>query len=217
MNKHIQSGMTLIELSVVLLILVALAGLAVPYVVGTGSKALCEATDLSMQNLKKIIMEHYYLDTLGKFPAMTYGGNDYNLTALFTKPTNAPGFNPDTKTGWRGPYVQSGVTLDANTGNNADNLDASFKDSLGLNPHVHSNPVDGQSVVLDGWGRPIILQVDTSSTPYQARLVSAGPGNGIGLSEGRIDTLISSPSAHGDDRMLNLQGPTSANSPCDQF
>ena len=40
-----QCGVTLLELTVVLLILIALAGLAVPYVGGTAGKALCDADD----------------------------------------------------------------------------------------------------------------------------------------------------------------------------
>jgi len=48
--------MTLIELRVVMLILIALAGLALPYVSGTTSKALCDATNVSMANIKKVIM-----------------------------------------------------------------------------------------------------------------------------------------------------------------
>ena len=60
-----QTGVTLLELTVVLLVLVALAGVAIPYLGGTSSTALCNATDVTMQNVKKAIMERYYLDTLG--------------------------------------------------------------------------------------------------------------------------------------------------------
>lgn len=231
MNKQsTQSGMTLIELAVVLLILVALAGLVVPYMGGTGSKALCDATDLSMQNIKKAIMgggsgAAFYLDTLGYFPKDQKTGTNYNLTYLFESGGwNA--YDPETAVGWRGPYVMNGVRLDSNTEYQAANLPASFKDaSSPANPttnHVHDNLADGQTVILDGWGRPIVIQVPTvsdcktilglTSNPkegYCARLVSAGPGLGLGIDNADIETAIAKNLA-GDDRILYLNAPTPA-------
>jgi hypothetical protein len=77
---------------------------------------------------------------------------------------------------------------------------------------------DGQSVILDGWGRPIIIQVHNS---YGARLVSAGPGQGLGLRDehqnlqAQLETKIGDAVPQGDDRILNLQGSTPANTSCD--
>lgn len=215
MNKPTQSGLTLIELSVVLLILVALAGLGVPYVIGTSSKALCETTDLSMLSLKKIIMDRYYLDTLGRYPKKANSGTDFNLTYLISRDQDYPwpdNFNIDTKTGWNGPYVQNAITLGSSTEISDGNLDSSFTNPV--NGYVHSGLANGQSVILDGWGRPIIIQVDTSSTPYQARLISAGAGSGFGLGDAKIDTTIFN-TRQGDDRILNLTGSTQANPTCD--
>ncbi len=48
--KTLQQGMTLLELSVVLLILIALAGLTVPYVSGIGSTPSCR---LPMQRCRR--------------------------------------------------------------------------------------------------------------------------------------------------------------------
>ncbi len=197
MNKQtIQSGVTLIELTVVLLILIALAGLVVPYMGGTSSKALCEATDLSMQNLKKIIMGQYYLDTLGYLPKDIKAGTNYNLRYLIDKPLDTASggwdaYDPETAVGWRGPYVQNGVTLSTNT-------DASFQNAN----FVHDNIIANQSQVLDAWGRPLILQVPSQTTcdtltgrsltkvDECARLVSAGPGSGLGIGEATLDTVI---------------------------
>jgi prepilin-type N-terminal cleavage/methylation domain-containing protein len=182
MNKHTtQSGMTLIELTVVLIVLVAMAGVAVPYMTSTSNQALCDATDLSMQNLKKIIMDRYYLDTLGYFPKNTKDMTaNYNLEYLLVKPDGWDAFDPETALGWRGPYVQNGAILSINP-------DASFQDAN----FVHNNISANQSQVLDAWGRPIILQIpyDTHTSSYQydyARLVSAGPT----LSKAAIDTKI---------------------------
>lgn len=223
-----ETGVTLIELTVVLLILVALAGVAIPYISGTSSAALCRATDVTMQNVKKVIMERYYLDTLGHFPvSKTAGvvGSDYNLKYLFY----AGGWNlfdPATQIGWRGNYLQGGITLTNGENYSATNLHNSFRDwGLAPNNHVNDNLTNGDTVILDGWGRPLILQVypDLSGNLI-ARLVSAGSGNGVGLIDNNnnplaeINTLIGQP-RNSDDRILYLNAPTPAadvNPPCDE-
>ncbi|PKM09905.1 MAG: hypothetical protein CVV06_18465 [Gammaproteobacteria bacterium HGW-Gammaproteobacteria-10] len=53
---YLQKGFTLLELAVVLLVLVVLAGLAMPYIGGTGRMAMCRATDATLQTVKQAIM-----------------------------------------------------------------------------------------------------------------------------------------------------------------
>jgi len=212
-----QKGMTLIELTVVLLILVALAGLTIPYVLGTSRKALCDATDVSMMNIKKVIMQRYYLDTLGNLPKDTKDltdFTDYSLDYLFTEPSDwSTGFDLDSQVGWRGPYLQGGMLLGAT---DVSSLDSSFKSTTYVNPVLATS----QTVVLDGWGRPFIIQVVskancssgwgiTTNELQCARLVSAGAGSGLGLSEGSIDTTIAGLKSEGD-RVLYLNVPTPA-------
>jgi hypothetical protein len=82
---------------------------------------------------------------------------------------------------------------------------------------VHFVLSDGQTVVLDAWGRPIIIQVrdeahcsDWGLPGNQggcARLVSAGSGSDIGPSNANIDTVISGQRAS-DDRVLYLNTAT---------
>jgi hypothetical protein len=77
---------------------------------------------------------------------------------------------------------------------------------------------------MDAWGRPIILQVPYSTiAPVgysldNARLVSAGPGNGIGSGNAVINTTIHNnlnASDRGDDRVLYLKNPDPSNNiPC---
>ncbi len=222
MKGNNQKGVTLLELTVVLLILIALAGLAIPYIGGTSRKVLCDATDVSMANIKKAIMDRYYLDTLGYFPKDTKDKTDltdYSLEYLMTKPTEWSVFDPDSQVGWRGPYVQGGMVLDST---NEGVLLANFK-SL-----TYTNKVlaDGQTIILDSWGRPMILQVTTCSnwditavSGDCARLVSAGFGGGISLANGDIDTQILDDSGtatvqeqhrQNDDRILYLNAPTPA-------
>ena len=52
-----QLGLTLIELTVVLLILVAMAGLVVPYISGTSNMAECTATDATIESASTAVLE----------------------------------------------------------------------------------------------------------------------------------------------------------------
>lgn len=252
--------MTLMELTVVLLIMIALAGLAVPYVSDTGSKAMCQATDATMQSVKEAIMGSaagagFYADNLGLFPAVVKGGDRYSLHFLFSPrdvdaTTDAWSvFTPNTAIGWRGPYLMSGASLDTTTlGALHSSFGAEFNSgSPATDAYVHIDFLlyDGADAnttatvdeaarlthVLDGWRRPIVLQVpyDTSTgqfNPDYARLVSAGPGFGMGPGDAAIDTKIqydssvtSLPDAvdRGDDRVLYLKYPDpkpGGNEPC---
>jgi prepilin-type N-terminal cleavage/methylation domain-containing protein len=229
--KTLQRGMTLIELSVVLLILIALAGLAVPYVGGIGSTAMCQTTDATMQAVKEAIMggaagPGFYGDTLGYYPKATKSTTaDYNLTYLFSAPSDTSwggmvSFNAKTAVGWHGPYLHSGgAAIPAGVGPSfADVFDAA------TNPtgKVHL-AINGGSQVMDAWHRPIILQVPYFGGAYHheyARLVSAGPGSSLDPADAAIDTNIQTQDAsdRGDDRVLFLKTPdplAGGNTPCD--
>lgn len=205
-----QTGYTLIELSVVLLVLVALAGVVIPYIGGTSSAALCNATDVTMQNVKKVIMERYYLDTLGYFPKNTRDKTittDYNLNYLFTRPTEwASQFDLETQTGWRGAYLQNGVVLD---GKYSDGNISNEELAVTLKTFT----TGGDTVILDAWGRPIVIQVDTTTDVNNpiAKLVSAGSGSGLSIGDADIETPIhGGRQANSDDRILYLNTPTPA-------
>ncbi|WP_027158443.1 type II secretion system protein [Methylobacter luteus] len=235
-HKTLQSGMTLLEITVVLLVLIALAGLVVPYVGGTGGAAMCKATDATLQAVKQAIMggkagPGYYADTLGTYPKASQASTDtaYNLKYLFEK-GSWPDYNPKTGVGWRGPYLSTGGPVSGTL----------LHDSFGtvFNPaapatdaYVHVDiTTDTGEHIFDGWHRPIVLQIPyyddddegpntADYHPENARLVSAGPGNGLGSDEAGIDTIIQSPDAseRDDDRVLFLNGPDlGKNKPCDE-
>jgi type II secretory pathway pseudopilin PulG len=214
-HKTLQSGMTLLEITVVLLILIALAGLVVPYVSITSGTATCQATDATLQAVRQAIMggaagPGYYADTLGTYPA-DRGDTDYNLKYLFVAGDSNgadpvadwPEYNPQTGVGWRGPYLMTGVNLAKK---------AALASHFSSTTYVHAL-ADDDSIVNDGWGRPIILQIpatcSVSPNPSDcARLVSAGPGTGPGLSDADIDTTIADDKAdttRSDDRVLFLK------------
>jgi type II secretory pathway pseudopilin PulG len=238
-HKTMQSGMTLMEITVVLLILIALAGMVVPYVGGTGGAAMCKATDATLQAVKQAIMggkagPGYYADTLGAYPKASQPSTDtaYNLKYLFEQ-GSWDEYNPKTGVGWHGPYLSTGglvneILLHDSFGTV---FDSSSPEASAIPAHVHVNiTTDSGSQVFDAWHRPIVLQIpyyddddegphDADYHPENARLVSAGPGSGLRSYEAAIDTTIQSKDASNrdDDRVLFLNGPDlGRNKPCDE-
>jgi len=185
-----QLGMTLIEISVVLLILVALAGLAIPYVSGISGSSLCKATDMTLSNTKKAIMEGFYIDTLGYFPKVTKSTTvDFNLTYLLDDSATVWGtFNPETRIGWNGPYLNLGRKL------TSENLTSTFTDT----DFVHVALTTSDFGVFDGWNHPLILQKHSTD---DFRLVSAG-------FNGDLETKIVDTTIGGDDRVLYVNKPS---------
>ncbi|WP_036297354.1 type II secretion system protein [Methylobacter marinus] len=245
-HKTMQSGMTLMEITVVLLILIALAGMVVPYVNITSGSATCQATDATLQAVKQAIMggkagPGYYADTLGNYPA-DRGDIDYNLKYLFIAGDKDeddsipdwPAYNPKTGIGWHGPYLSTGGLVNEILLHNSFGtvFDSSSPEAIAIPAHVHVNiTTDTGSQVFDAWHRPIVLQIPYYDAdgegsddiaryhPENARLISAGPGSGLRSYEAAIDTTIQSKDAsdRDDDRVLFLNGPDlGRNKPCDE-
>jgi type II secretory pathway pseudopilin PulG len=132
-------GLTLIELAVVLLILIALAGLLMPSVQNASGSAQCVATDASMVVIRDAILgtggQPGYFSDMGSFPkhpdATTTTSSPFNLHYLFSDwnanadpvPNSClkngpdavdcvhlPHYNPVTQRGWHGPYLANGLT-----------------------------------------------------------------------------------------------------------
>ena len=81
--SHRQSGFTLIEVMVVIVILGVLAALIVPNVMGRGEKAKVDTTKIALQNIAGSL-DQYKLDN-GHYPNSQEGG----LEALITQPATA--------------------------------------------------------------------------------------------------------------------------------
>jgi type II secretory pathway pseudopilin PulG len=222
-----EGGYTLVELSVVLLIMLAIAGIAVPYFGGASSSALCKATDVSMKNIKEAIMEGYYVDMLGKYPQdlqalVPNAAPDYDLHYLYSE-KNITGdrsqklYDTQSQTGWRqGGYLEGGNVLDAT-------YLGQLKPGFSSNTYTHKAFVTGERIVKDSWGRPIILQVPSNcaflaGTTDCARLVSAGAGSGLGTGDADLETPVNGHRPQdSDDRLLYLNTPTplaDVNAPC---
>jgi hypothetical protein len=99
-----------------------------------------------------------------------------------------PSYDSISRRGWNGPYVQhTGGTYTVNN-------TAGFTQAYGEN---------GDPTVLDGWGRPIVLQRPSVAQPnLHARLVSAGPD---GVISTPTNQQFPAKSSCGDDLVLYLR------------
>lgn len=95
-----QSGFTLIEVMVVIVILGVLAVLIVPNVIGRGEKAKVDATKISLKGVAGAL-EQYKMDN-NHYPTEQEGG----LEALFKQPATAKNWVP-------GGYVKGGYPKDS--------------------------------------------------------------------------------------------------------
>jgi type II secretory pathway pseudopilin PulG len=176
-------AMTLMEMVLVLIILATLAAIAVPLLSGIIDDSDAEAvvTKESMRVIRDVILGSQ--NQAGQWEDMNQIPSAFPLTLhdLFQeqKPahmnvsSSLDQYDPFSKTGWNGPYLFQA------TGAYSINTAANFSSAYG---------VEGSATMNDGWGNPIVLQVDYdgngSVNPADdeeakyARLVSAGP-NGV--------------------------------------
>ncbi len=195
------SGLTLLELVVVLMILVALAGVVVPLVSDSVVDSLDTGTRASLTALRDVVST-YWIDSGSskKLPrpeaaSITAGRADHpQLIFLFVNPTTLDDNNPMTsdteftfnaayRVGWRGPYLRQATGRFPNP---VDIVESSPL-PLGSKPtyaeagffpaNRYGEP--GDSVIVDPWGNPIVIQNPGATAGVQdVRLVSAGP-NGV--------------------------------------
>ena len=97
-QKNRQSGFTLIEIMVVIVILAILAGLVVPKVVGQSDKARVKTTETALATVSNAL-DMYKVDN-SRYPTTAQG-----LDALITPPADAKNY-PD------GGYIKGGYPTD---------------------------------------------------------------------------------------------------------
>lgn len=199
-RKCRRPGLTLLELVVVVVVLAALAALVIPLVSTSVSQSQEDTTRASMRELQDVIINRYWPE----LNAVMAGADGYpqpnpsnsggrvlhpQLAFLFVSPAGCPAYDPISHLGWHGPYLLHSGGRYKVTG--------SFTTTFG----VADDPT-----VLDGWGRPIVLQRPTSGSVAEqslcTRLVSAGTD---GIIQTPASDLMPARSACGDDLVLFLR------------
>ena len=179
----------MLELLVVLVVLIALAGIVVPLLTGVSESARDQATRETMRQVQQLLLDRYRFDMQGigstSDPVVRRGfpGPDTahlvptsrldrpQLLFLFVNPaTNLSGatYDPVTKRGWRGPYLPRG-RFGIYPGLTPATAAARGFDSRFGEP--------GDETVLDAWGNPIVILNGTTSP----ELVSAGPDGSLNV------------------------------------
>ncbi len=204
-SKHF-TGLTLFEMVVVLTILMALSAIVVPALSRRMGDARLTVTQHSLQSVRDAVANGYYQDQFERLPLTLDASRVFHpqLVYLFVNPSTygsvaiggglpTLGFDPFTKRGWNGPYLQAGV----GTPKYAVDTSRGFTRLYGE---------DGDATAVDGWGQPIVLQQPISLTDASystdlrvTRVVSAGPN---GVLETPPDVLYPSAAQIGDDVIL---------------
>lgn len=182
-------ALTLLELVVVLVILVALAGLVVPMVGGLAFQSQSNAVMENLRRLQELIVNRYVPDMKGAYlaSAASPGANPDGLPRgspalppqlkyLFVDPnagTSAAGYNPTTGLGWNGPYALGGQGMYPGLSSSAASDGFVGGGTFGAN----NDPVP-----LDAWGNPIVVVPihDTTHGQYYYALISAGSTGTLG-------------------------------------
>jgi type II secretory pathway pseudopilin PulG len=227
----VRRGLTLLELVLVLVILTALGSVIIPMTEGIGEDSRATVTRSVLRDLAETLTNRYHQDMHGflvtddgtPLPGLPFPdplrfadhGRNINhpqLTFLFVNPQTFEdgltatldsdrSYSAAARRGWNGPYVQhnGGRFRPAEQ-----QLHVSFTpDEFETRYGVLNDPV-----LLDGWGRPVVLQVPVLNDDVplavrwrHARLVSAGPS---GIIHTPPDVLIPDVSQRGDDFVVFL-------------
>ncbi|MEN9411521.1 MAG: type secretion system protein GspG [Pseudomonadota bacterium] len=94
--RNPQSGVTLLEVMIVLAVIALIVGFGAPRLMESFGRAKSQAAEVSMANLKGAV-QLFYIDT-GRYPSEAEG-----LSALLAA--------PDGVTGWKGPYLDGEADL----------------------------------------------------------------------------------------------------------
>jgi len=169
--ERARRGFTLLEMLVVVLILVAVAGMVITMTGDVGEQARRETTLASLARIREAVAK-YYAD-VASMPQSVADLLRRRTNPLPGVPELPPG---GTGPGWRGPYLlHAGAVYAADLANG-------FRPEYG--PAAPGLPLP--PALKDAWGRPIVLQIPNAVLEDPEgdglyRLVSAGP-------DGVIDT-----------------------------
>lgn len=215
-----QQGFTLLELTVVLLLLIALTGVVLPYFASTAEETACQATDATLAALREAIVggasgPGYSNDLQNRLPYYRdAGGNEscaddtatggtprYHLHFLVSTstfgssakslcPKSLQSFHPSLTLGWRGPYAKGAAKLF-----HPESLDDRFDDFDYVHiKHTTDHREDLYFLDQFRWRAPVVLQVPPATADCPTHL-GAGDGDKCARlvsagPDGRLDTQI---------------------------
>jgi|UniRef100_UPI003784B128 hypothetical protein len=191
-DRRFASGLTLIELLVVLMVLIAVAGIVIPNVTdlrfgfdGDRKTASEIATEKTLMEVRAAILGAEGKKGLWRDLGGREADLPQNIAELFVPRVGwSTDFDPNTRLGWRGPYIMaSGARHGVN------NIYGSVNDPA----------------ILDGWGRPIVIQFPSLAEPTRSlnvRLISAGENGAI---DTPLNQAMPTLAACGDDIVLFLR------------
>jgi type II secretory pathway pseudopilin PulG len=203
-----RTGLTLVELVVVLVIMVALASIVIPRADTSAEQSRIDATIETLRRLRDVIVNSYVPDTNGaaftgaNFLGVVGDGTTSDglprngslamppqLVCLFLNP-GLSAYNSATHFGWRGPYLTSGTAVYPGASPGTATLrgflpSSSTTSVFGTAATAASGTViayPGDPTVLDAWGNPVVIVPvhDLSYNQYYYALLSAGPSGVLG-------------------------------------
>ena len=108
---HFRAGFTLTELLMVIVLLGILAAFVVPRMFKLHEAARINATKDELLQLRRAIVGNPDAISGGQYTDVGYlgdvGSPPPNLEALVHKPDDVPEWNPYTRIGWHGPYIDT--------------------------------------------------------------------------------------------------------------
>ena len=205
-----RSALTLLELVVVMAVLVALAGLAVPMFDNTTTQVSNGATIASMRQLQQLILNRYAADMKGtsdgsgtyfydSFPRATANVNvsQPQLVWLFNaRPLPIRTIRPPGSVGMAHICLLARARIQVQPKRCP--TDRLHRQTVSIRACAATFGNFGDQTVLDGWGDPIVIVYIQESSPSQTYYFSASPYH-ILLSAGQngtLDPLISSAAIH---------------------
>ncbi len=106
-----RSGFTLIELVIIIVVLGIISTVALVKYSDFLQSAKIEACEAELQTLKRAIVGNPQVTAGGRYTDVGFLGDvgqvPMALTELVRKPAAVPAYNPISRLGWKGPYVDS--------------------------------------------------------------------------------------------------------------